>query len=1158
MIGPPAGVGVVRVLGPVQVVTSSGDIVDLPSVSQRRLLGLLALHARQSVRSGWLADALDVSPGSLRTTVARLRKVLGADALHTTALGYCLDMDVDADLFSRDIAEAATGNDRIVTLERALARWRGAVLDEFASEDWAAGEVARLTELHASATEDLAAAMIAASRRSDAVALIEPHIAVYPFRDRPRGLLMEALAGEGRQRDALRAFQQYRALLADEVGTEPSAELRRIEQRVATDWAPLDLDIPLHAALTHGAPLVGRSREWAWLNEDVAQAVSAGLRTIVLCGEAGIGKTTLLAAFARELHHRGGAAVLYARCDDGAAVPLQPFRSLIGWCVEQVPTQLLEAHAARCGGELQRVAPQLAGRVSVPEPARSDDATERFMLFEAVADMLRRIAGNDGLVLMLDDLHWAEPTALSLVRHLTRALADAPVLLIASSRDAGEHVSDELRLVLADLDRGGSRRISLSGLDDSELTDLVVSITEPAGDLTAVTARLRDDSAGNPLYATQLIRYWVETGRIDRDRDAFGVTTGSTDREIPPSLRDVVWSRVGVLGATASAVLSAASVLGVEFDDSVLVEVVDVDEEIVGEILDAAAAAGLLLPIEPVTRTMRFAHALVANALYAELQPVRRRQLHERAARALGKRDEVPQKIVVQLARHCALGGLLSDALRWATAAGDHAFAQLAPSEAATWYRVALGHCAMLERADAERADLVVRLGDALHRAGDPAGLGTLREGAELAERCGASSVLVRAALATDRGFFRVGTPASEQLAIVESAVSVADPDDVTTYARLLALFAQSLINTSRAGTREVVARQALDLATNSSDPSLLLKIASPVLYALWAPGASPLRAEVAARAVAAAETSHDPVLEFATHIAVYTVAIELADPVAASRSLARLRAIAAQVGEPRMRWTVGIYETFETMMAARLDDAERIAGETLDLGLQIGESDAFAIYAIEFFVIGTFAGRHADLFPVVEQAASGALAERTLKISYAIICAAVGRDDTAREILAEGVDAGFSNLPRDMLWMTSVIGYAVLAIELQDEDAAAQLFPIIEPFASEVAFTGATSQGPIAAYLGKLASLLGHHDLADAYLREALDTAIAFGWEYHRATTLIALAQSRLRRTGALDAEAQGWLSAADGICTTRGLRSWATQIESLRGPRHEPGQGR
>ena len=136
-----------------------------------------------------------------------------------------------------------------------------------------------------------------------------------------------------------------------------------------------------------------------------------------------------------------------------------------------------------------------------------------------------------------------------------------------------------------------------------------------------------------------------------------------------------------------------------------------------------------------------------------------------------------------------------------------------------------------------------------------------------------------------------------------------------------------------------------------------------------------------------------------------------------------------------------------------------------------------------------------------------------------------------------------------DIFWMTSTIGHAVLSIELQDEDTAALLFSVIEPFAAEVAFNGTASQGPIAAYLGKLASLLGRHDVADGYLRAALDTTVAFGWEYHRATTLIALAQSRLRRTGELDTDARAFLSEAAAICGERGLQGWTKHIETLLG---------
>src|SRR5262249_17911500 len=160
----------------------------------------------------------------------------------------------------------------IATLEGALAQWCGAALEEFADEEWAAGEAARLTELHASATEELAAALIAADRCSDAVARLEVHIAVYPLRDRARGLLMEALAGEGGQAGGLRGDQKYRRLLAEEIGTERWAEVREIEQRIATSWDAVALDLPVPAALAAPGHVIGRAWELRTLTEHLLRA----------------------------------------------------------------------------------------------------------------------------------------------------------------------------------------------------------------------------------------------------------------------------------------------------------------------------------------------------------------------------------------------------------------------------------------------------------------------------------------------------------------------------------------------------------------------------------------------------------------------------------------------------------------------------------------------------------------------------------------------------------------------------------------------------------------------------------------------------------------------------------------------------------------------
>jgi len=266
-----------------------------------------------------------------------------------------------------------------------------------------------------------------------------------------------------------------------------------------------------------------------------------------------------------------------------------------------------------------------------------------------------------------------------------------------------------------------------------------------------------------------------------------------------------------------------------------------------------------------------------------------------------------------------------------------------------------------------------------------------------------------------------------------------------------------------------------------------------------------------------------------------------------ATHTLIRLRATAQKVGEPYLGWLIVHCETFEAMMAGRLSDAEALAAEALEVGLHIGAPGAFTMYAAEFFVLGTFAGRHAELFPLVEQAAIENPGVLPFRLAYGIICTAVGQADAAREILYEGMESGFVTLAVDNFWMTSVIAYVIIAIELDDREAASQLLPLIEPHATEISFNGATSQGPVSAYVGKLASLLGRHDEAERHLKAALATATAFGWTYHRATTLFALAQARQRRLGGLDVEGRSWLGEASELCRAYGFQGWIGQIDDL-----------
>jgi DNA-binding SARP family transcriptional activator len=1146
--GEPSVIKLVCVLGNVRAVAPDGGIVEVPSASQRRLLGLLALHAPQRLRTERLADVLEISPGALRRSVSRLRTVLGPDALVTATTGYALACPVDAVLFCDEVARAAGATDRIATLERAVGIWGGAALEEFEGEDWASGEIARLTEIHGAAVDDLADELISAQRPADAIALLEGQIARYPYRDRSRGLLIRALGLAGRQADALRAFQNYHSVLAEELGTEPSPEVVRIERRVATGWDGFSSAtatdetrsaglFPLPGSLYQNGRFVGRSAEREALLAELALVATTGLRCIFVTGEAGMGKTTLLAELARSARAMG-VTVLYGTSDE-TGVSLEPFRTILGACVEHADTELLSEHVARCGGELARLCPRLVARVpTAPRPTESDDATERFLVFEAAADLFTRIAARGGLVLMLDDLQWTEPTALLLLRHLTRSLATAPVLLVTSRREPGEVLSNQLRSALAELERGRVRRLALRAFGNDEIKALVADLlpSAPDAERQRITEAVRDETAGNPLFATEVIRHWGETGRPD----------GS--RTIPPSLRQVLWSRVHALGDEAADVLMTASVLGSEFKEDLLIEMVKIPETRARRAVDSAMAAGVLVDLHSVRRILRFAHALIADALYDEIGSSSRAQLHEQAVGVLSKRSgELSPDVVVQLARHSTLAGMGSEAIHWSTIAGDDALRHLSPTEAAGHYQSALEVALELGRPPDERADLLVRLGEAQHIAGDSSALSTLGQAANLALKSGNNVALIRAALAADRGFMRTDAGAPEYLAMVEAAVAAADTSDTWTYARLLALLSQSLVFTPQAARRTAVAHQALALAESASNPTLLAHVAPAVVSAIWAPGSAPMRNAVATRALTAAASSGDPRLEFAVRISAYNVAVESGDAAVAAHCLALIRATARSVGDPRLRWIAGLYDTFDATMAGRLDEAGALASANLELGTGIGAPDAFTLFAGQYFVIGTFAGKHQELFSLVEQAARENPGVVPFELAYAIICAVVGRRDTAREFLQDGVANRFADMPADNLWMTRVIGYAVLAIELHDTEAAALLLPVIEPYAGEVAFSGLTSQGPVGAYVGKLSSLLGHHEEAEDHLRAALVTASGFGWTYHRATTLLALSQARYRGRGALDPEARSWLDEASDICRRFGFRGWMPQIDEL-----------
>ena len=184
-----------------------------------------------------ICSALQLSQGAVRTTISRVRRLLGPSFVITESPGYALRAESDVQRFEQLVASArsAAPEHAVELRTEALDLFRWEALPEFADQDWAVGAATRLNEIRANAVEDLAAGLIEIGRRTEAISVLEPHAASYPLRERPCELLMTALALDGRQPEALRLFQTYRRFLIDEVGGQPSAGLREVEIAIATD-----------------------------------------------------------------------------------------------------------------------------------------------------------------------------------------------------------------------------------------------------------------------------------------------------------------------------------------------------------------------------------------------------------------------------------------------------------------------------------------------------------------------------------------------------------------------------------------------------------------------------------------------------------------------------------------------------------------------------------------------------------------------------------------------------------------------------------------------------------------------------------------------------------------------------------------------------------
>ncbi|HWC38137.1 MAG TPA: AAA family ATPase, partial [Acidimicrobiales bacterium] len=548
---------------------------------------------------------------------------------------------------------------------------------------------------------------------------------------------------------------------------------------------------------------------------------------VLLAGEPGIGKTRVAAELARRIH-AGGGLVLYGRWEEEALWPFQAVREALSRYGRSCSRATLRTELGDGVRELARLLPELTERIGGGTPLRADADTERYRLFDAVDSWLTEAASRRPVLLVLDDLHWADRPSLLLLQHIMRGRPSSGLMVLATYCHTEVHPGSDVWAAMAGFRRmSGFERVPLQGLAAAEVGELVRQVAgQPPIPAMGLADLLRVETGGNPFFLGEMLRHLVELGVVGPDR----ASRPSGAIEVPESVREVVQARLARLSPACRKVLTAAAVVGAEFDLDVAAAASGIDEEALLEGLDEALAAGVILEGPGGSDHYSFAHSVVRKTLHDELSQSRRARLHHRIALALeGSRGD-GRGHLAELAHHFAQGvaaGGADKALEYARRAGEQAMREVAYEAAARQYRRAID---LLDRMDpaatALRAELLLALGDAHNRAGEvAAGAAEFLQAAEAARSLDSPELLAAAALGLGGVLPASVGPDPRAQALLEEALTRLGTGDSRPRALALGRLAHWMHHAGLRKERAALCEEAIPMARRLSDRATLAAV---------------------------------------------------------------------------------------------------------------------------------------------------------------------------------------------------------------------------------------------------------------------------------------------------------------------------------------------
>ena len=867
-----------------------------------------------------------------------------------------------------------------------------------------------------------------------------------------------------------------------------------------------------------GGVFVGREREVGRLRAAFEDSLAGRGRLVMLVGEPGIGKTRTAQELITYARLRG-ARVLVGRAYEAEGAPaFWPWVQLARTYMEERPKEEIVADMGAGAADIKSVLGEPRDPAAGAAGAESEQA--RFRLFDSVTTFIRNASKREPLVLLLDDLHWADAPSLLLLEFMARELSGARILVVGTYRDVELSRKHPLSAVLAELARESLvERILLRGLtrpDVARFIEMTASVRPPE----RLVRTVHEETEGNPFFVSEIVSLLVSEGHLDSPGDLSDVLV-----TIPQGVREVVGRRLDRLSKDCNWVLSAACVVGREFSVDVLAPVVcdetthafpeedpdDLTQERLLEVLDEAVAARVI-QATTVGRFM-FSHALVREALYEELGVTRRVRLHRRVGETIERlQGDDPDRHLDELAHHFLEAQELDKAIDYAIRAAKRAMSLMAYEEGAQLFERALQALELRGGASGQkRAELLIALGDAQVRAGDgQRGKETYFRAAEVARAAGAQDQFARAALGVANKF-EVGLIERELIELVEEALVQCGEEPSSTRAELMAALAVAVYFDDHERA-DALGAEAVEMARAvGGDHTLAVALLSRH-FTVWEPERLEERIGTATELIDVAGRSGDRELRVEGHGLRIIDLLEKGDIRAADEELQAYAREAQELRQPNYLRVAAIRSAMRSVLAGRFGEAERLFAETpsLDRAKRLLEPNTVQAGAVVLFELRRLQGRLHELAEAFESFMREYPAVTAWRAAVALAWTEAGREDEARATIRDLARDDFAALPRDANWLVAMVCVAIAAERLGERSVAATSYRLLEPYADRNVVVGGgwACEGSASLYLGYLAAFLGRYERADEHYAAALRMNERIGARPFVAETQIAHAE--------------------------------------------------